>query len=108
VVTQFFRETSRSLQRRADRAAISYRVNNPPLLAPNFRAENFEENHEFLHWLARVKSDRQRQILAWTYDGATPTEIAAELDMHPATVRSTLRNVRAALRRLRAEGGEQE
>jgi RNA polymerase sigma-70 factor (ECF subfamily) len=70
--------------------------------------ENFEAGHEFLRWLARLGSDRQRQILAWTYDGATPTEIAAELGMHPATVRSTLRNARAALRRLRAESGEQE
>jgi RNA polymerase sigma-70 factor (ECF subfamily) len=63
---------------------------------------------QFLRRLARLGSDRQRQILAWTYDGATPAEIAAELGMHPATVRSTLRNARAALRRLRAEGGEQK
>jgi RNA polymerase sigma factor (sigma-70 family) len=96
------------VQRRKEAPFANPELSGTPLLAPNFRAENFEANHEFLHWLARVKSDRQRQILAWTHDGATPTEIAAELDMHPATVRSTLRNVRAALRRLRAEGGEQE
>ncbi|MGH3939483.1 MAG: sigma factor-like helix-turn-helix DNA-binding protein [Pseudonocardiaceae bacterium] len=70
--------------------------------------ENFEASHEFLGWLARLSGHKQRQILVWTYDGATPAEIAAELGMHPATVRSTLRNARAALRRLRAEGGEQE
>jgi xanthine dehydrogenase YagR molybdenum-binding subunit len=35
-------------------------------------------------------------------------ELAAELDMDPATVRSTLRNARAALRRLRAAGGDQK
>jgi RNA polymerase sigma factor (sigma-70 family) len=79
-----------------------------PLIAPGLDTENFEAGHEFLRWLARLGSDRQRQILAWTYDGATPAEIAAELGMHPATVRSTLRNARAALRKLRVEGGEQE
>jgi RNA polymerase sigma-70 factor (ECF subfamily) len=79
-----------------------------PLLAPALDVESFEASHEFLRRLARLGSDRQRQILAWTYDGATPAEIAAELGMHPATVRSTLRNARAALRRLRAEGGEQK
>jgi RNA polymerase sigma factor (sigma-70 family) len=79
-----------------------------PLLAPGLDVENFEVRHEFLRWLTRLGSDRQRQILAWTYDGATPAEIAAELGMRPATVRSTLRNARAALRRLRTEGGEQK
>lgn len=68
----------------------------------------FEADHEFLRWLALLDSGKQREVLAWTYDGATPVEIAAELGMNPATVRSTLRNARAALRRLRAAGGEQE
>ena len=39
-------------------------------------------------------------------DGATPSEIAAALKMAPATVRSTLRNARETLRRLRAEDGD--
>ncbi|MGH3779750.1 MAG: RNA polymerase sigma factor [Pseudonocardiaceae bacterium] len=79
-----------------------------PLLAPDLDAENFEASHEFLGWLARLNGERQREVLAWTYDGVTPAEIAAELDMDPATVRSTLRNARAALRRLRAQDGEQK
>jgi RNA polymerase sigma factor (sigma-70 family) len=79
-----------------------------PLVAAGIGVENFESNHEFLGWLARLGGGKQREVLAWAYDGATPVEIAAELGMDPATVRSTLRNARAALRRLRAEGGEQE
>lgn len=79
-----------------------------PLLAPGLDVENFEANHEFLSWLARLDGGKQRQVLVWTYDGATPAEIAAELGMRPSTVRSTLRNARAALRQLRAEEGEQE
>jgi RNA polymerase sigma factor (sigma-70 family) len=69
--------------------------------------EIFESNHEFLRWLGRLSGGRQREVLAWAYDGATPAEIAVELGMDPATVRSTLRNARAVLRRLRAEGGDQ-
>jgi RNA polymerase sigma-70 factor (ECF subfamily) len=79
-----------------------------PLVAASLDLEYFEANHEFLRWLARLGSSKQRKVLAWTYDGATPAEIAVELDMDPATVRSTLRNARAALRRLRAADGEQE
>jgi DNA-directed RNA polymerase specialized sigma24 family protein len=76
------------------------------LIAPGVDMEEFESKHEFLRWLDRLNGDNQREVLAWTYDGATPAEIAVELDMDPATVRSTLRNARAVLRRLRAEGGE--
>jgi RNA polymerase sigma-70 factor (ECF subfamily) len=50
----------------------------------------------------------QRKVLAWTYDGATPEEIATELQMHPATVRSTLRHARAALRSISAKEDEQK
>jgi RNA polymerase sigma factor (sigma-70 family) len=78
-----------------------------PLIASDIDMEKFESEHEFLHWLARLNGDKQRQVLAWTYDGAAPAEIAEALDMDPATVRSTLRNARAMLRRMRVEGGEQ-
>lgn len=96
------------VQQRREAPFADPELGGSPLLAPGLDLENFEASHEFLHWLARLGSDRQRQILAWTYDGATPAEIAAELDMHPATVRSTLRNARTVLRQLRAEGGEQQ
>lgn len=79
-----------------------------PLVAAGTDVEHLESNHEFLCWLARLDGGKQREVLAWTYDGATPAEIAAELGMDPATVRSTRRNARAALRRLRAAGGERE
>lgn len=96
------------LQRRQEAPCADPELAGSPLLASDVDVENFEASHELLRWLAQIKSDKQRQILAWTYDGATPAEIAAELGMKPATVRSTLRNVRAALRQLRAEGGEQK
>jgi RNA polymerase sigma factor (sigma-70 family) len=77
-----------------------------PLVAPNIDIEDLESKHEFLRWLARLNGGKQREVLAWTYDGATPAEIAEVLDMDPATVRSTLRNARAVLRRLRAQGAD--
>jgi RNA polymerase sigma-70 factor (ECF subfamily) len=77
-----------------------------PLVTSCIDVETFESNHEFLRWLGRLSGDRQRVVLVWAYDGATPAEIAVELGMAPATVRSTLRNARATLRRLRAEGGD--
>lgn len=95
------------IKRRKESPVSNPELTGAPLLAPDFNMQRFEATHELLHWLGQLKSDKQRQILAWTYDGATPMEIAEELRMHPATVRSTLRNAREALRRLRAEGGEQ-
>lgn len=93
-------------QRRREAPFADPELAGSPLIALGVDVENFESNHEFLHWLARLGGGKQREILACTYDGATPAEIAVELGMDPATVRSTLRNARAALRRLRAEGGE--
>lgn len=94
------------VQRRREAPFADPELAGSPLLAPGLDVENFEASHEFLRWLARLGGDRQREVLVWTYDGATPAEIAEERGMDPATVRSTLRNARAALRRLRAEGGE--
>lgn len=74
-----------------------------PLVDPNFEFEKLEQDSDFLFWLSRLPGERQRIVLAWTYDGATPTEIARELGMDPTTVRSTLRNARASLRRLRGQ-----
>jgi DNA-directed RNA polymerase specialized sigma24 family protein len=77
-----------------------------PLLQPGTELDRFEQDHEFLRQLGQVRGDRQRTVLAWSYDGASPAEIATALQMEPATVRSTLRDARAALRRIRArEGG---
>jgi RNA polymerase sigma factor (sigma-70 family) len=102
------RKACNLIQRRREVPFADPELAGSPLLAPGLDIENFEKNHEFLHWLSQLDGVRQRQVLVWIYDGATPAEIAAELGMHPATVRSTLRNARAALRRLRAEGGERQ
>jgi RNA polymerase sigma-70 factor (ECF subfamily) len=40
---------------------------------------------------------RQRQVMAWHYDGYRPREIARLMEMRPETVRTTLRDARAAL-----------
>jgi RNA polymerase sigma-70 factor (ECF subfamily) len=96
------------LQRRREEPFADLELAGSPLVTPGIDMEDLESKHEFLRWLAQLSGDKQREVVAWTYDGATPAEIAAELDMDPATVRSTLRNARAVLRRLRAEGGEQE
>lgn len=77
------------------------------LINPGADLEEFERNHEFLHWLTRLEGPKQRMVMAWTYDGATPAEIAAALEMDPATVRSTIRNARAKLRTLREERREE-
>ncbi|MFG2074585.1 sigma-70 family RNA polymerase sigma factor, partial [Nonomuraea maritima] len=42
---------------------------------------------------------RQRQILAWTFAGYTPSEIADQLQMTPEAVRSSLKKARRAASR---------
>jgi RNA polymerase sigma-70 factor (ECF subfamily) len=44
--------------------------------------------------------DRQREIMAWTFDGFEPTEIANALKIPPDTVRSHLRHARTKLKQL--------
>ncbi len=57
-----------------------------------------ENRHTFLRLLHELPNE-QREIMAWTYDGYQPTEIAALLGRNPATVRSLLRDARAALQK---------
>jgi RNA polymerase sigma factor (sigma-70 family) len=66
------------------------------LLSAEESAE-IENRHTFLTML-RGLPPSQREVMAWTYDGYQPTEIAALLGKEPATVRSTLRDARAALK----------
>jgi RNA polymerase sigma factor (sigma-70 family) len=47
-----------------------------------------------------VLPDRQRQVMAWLYDGYTVEEIAEQLGMKASTVRSTVRHAREKLRSL--------
>lgn len=77
-----------------------------PLLAANTDLESFEQRHHVLPLLEQLPL-RQRQIMAWTYDGCTPTEIAKELELTPEAVRSSLKKARTALKKLLNEtGGE--
>lgn len=77
-----------------------------PLIAPDTNFDHLEQRLQFLYWLNRLDSEKQREVVVWTYEGATTEEIATALNLNPATVRSTLRNARAALRRLREESGD--
>lgn len=45
---------------------------------------------------------RQREVMAWAYDGYAPTEIAECIDLSPAAVRSNLHQARTKLKRLLA------
>jgi len=50
--------------------------------------------------------DRQRQVMAWLYDGYSEKEIAEQIGMKVSTVRSTVRHARTKLRLLRIGGEE--
>jgi RNA polymerase sigma-70 factor (ECF subfamily) len=67
----------------------------------------FAERHVVLRVLALLPP-RQRQVMAWTYDGYKPAEIAEELKIRPEAVRSNLRKARRALARhlATAEGAD--
>jgi RNA polymerase sigma-70 factor (ECF subfamily) len=56
----------------------------------------FEERHEVVR-LLQLLPPRQRQVLAWTFDGYTPKEIARELQLTPEAVRASLLKARRAL-----------
>lgn len=55
--------------------------------------EQIENQHVLLAQLAGL-TNLQRQVLAWSYDGYHPTEIAAVLGKNPTTVRSALHEAR--------------
>jgi len=44
--------------------------------------------------------DRQREVMAWTFDGFEPAEIAQQMNESPETVRSNLRHAREKLKQL--------
>ncbi|GAA0909595.1 RNA polymerase sigma factor [Virgisporangium aurantiacum] len=65
-------------------------------LLTDAQADEITHQHTFLALLQPL-TPHQREIMAWTYDGYQPTEIAAIMVMNPATVRSALRDARAKL-----------
>lgn len=67
-----------------------------PLLPDAAGIHQFVERHEVLRLLALLPV-RQRQVMAWTYDGHNPTEIAEQLSMTPAAVRASLLKARRSL-----------
>jgi RNA polymerase sigma-70 factor (ECF subfamily) len=84
---------------RRDRIELPHEeIPEPGLLLSAEEAEEITHRHTFLALLHGLPP-LQRQVMAWTYDGYRPTEIAAVLGKPPATVRSALREARIALRR---------
>jgi RNA polymerase sigma factor (sigma-70 family) len=67
-----------------------------PLLSPDEAAE-IDVRHTFMRLLSTLPR-AQREVMAWTFDGYSATEIGHLLGKEPATVRSLLRGARAALR----------
>ncbi|MBE1580430.1 sigma-70 family RNA polymerase sigma factor [Amycolatopsis roodepoortensis] len=61
--------------------------------------------------MLKTLPDQQREVMAWTFDGFEPIEIANALGVAPDTVRSNLRHARTKLKKLytqqnqQAEGG---
>jgi RNA polymerase sigma-70 factor (ECF subfamily) len=100
----------------ASRAWIRYRTHLPELpaeipeslLISSQEAADIETRHDLLR-LLRLLTPRERQVAARTYDGDTPAEIAAELQITEATVRSLQRNARRTMakhRDARREGAD--
>ncbi len=55
------------------------------------------EQQQLVLDVLRGLPSRQRAVLAWSFDGFSVQEIAAQLDMTESTVRSNLRHARQAL-----------
>jgi RNA polymerase sigma factor (sigma-70 family) len=65
------------------------------------------EQRHYVLWILDQLPPRQRQVLAWTLCGYTPTETANELRMKPEAVRASLAKARRTVASyLRATGGQ--
>jgi RNA polymerase sigma-70 factor (ECF subfamily) len=71
-------------------------VDGRPLLPARCDLADWEQHREIRRLLALLPS-RQRQVMAWTYDGYKPHEIAAELGITAEAVRSNLKLARRKL-----------
>lgn len=56
--------------------------------------------------ILRLLPSRQRQVVAWVYDGYTPKEIAEILNLDPGTVRVSLHKAREMLKHYLAGEGD--
>lgn len=94
------RVASRALARHIARVEPEDPVGEIPehssLLRPLTDVTAWEQEHEVLRLLDLLPL-RQRQVMAWTLEGYTPAEIAAELKITPEAVRSGLKRARSAL-----------
>ncbi|MFB6642941.1 sigma-70 family RNA polymerase sigma factor [Streptomyces chartreusis] len=105
------RVASRALIRHLSRAdaELCEEVPEPSaLLASPGAAAEWEQQQDLLRLLADLPP-RQRQIMAWKYDGHSPAEIAEELGISAETVRASLLKARRVLatRLAQREGGEE-
>jgi RNA polymerase sigma factor (sigma-70 family) len=97
-----YRTAGRALIRRLVDADRETPVDQPPEPNPLLRTPNltnleaWEQHQDIITELATLPP-RQRQIMAWTAFGHTPTEIAKELALKPGTVRQNLALARKAL-----------
>jgi RNA polymerase sigma-70 factor (ECF subfamily) len=99
---------SRTWWRRIDQARAEDIRDDLGAQASTAAVAAFDEIENRYAFLAILRSlhPGQQQVMAWIYDGYQPTEIAAMLRIPPATVRSRLRDARAALRK--AIGSDEE
>jgi DNA-directed RNA polymerase specialized sigma24 family protein len=66
------------------------------LFARDTDGDGFKERHRVSPLLEQLPV-RQRQVMAWAYDGGTPVEIAEVLKITPEAVREGLNNISATL-----------
>ncbi|MBB5868979.1 RNA polymerase sigma-70 factor (ECF subfamily) [Allocatelliglobosispora scoriae] len=95
------REFGRLLSRVEPRAVG---VSRTALMVDEAAFEHWEQTNEVLRQLRELPA-RQRQVMAWTYDGFSPSEIAVELGITREAVRSNLLKARKALTYLSEQGG---
>lgn len=92
------RVASRMLVRRI--ASVEDPIDEVPecttLLRPLTNVEEWEQRQDVVRMINRLPS-RQRQVMAWTLAGCTPSEIASELRITPEAVRASLKKARLAL-----------
>ncbi|MGW5724892.1 RNA polymerase sigma factor [Nocardia beijingensis] len=66
------------------------------LLPAESDIDHWVEHNDYYEALAKLPP-RQRQLMVWCNEGYEPAEIAEQLRMNPATVRSNLRKARRTL-----------
>ncbi|HZD15558.1 MAG TPA: sigma-70 family RNA polymerase sigma factor [Pseudonocardiaceae bacterium] len=98
-----YRHLTRRAGRRREHPVEDIAGTAVPLIAPGRDPAAIDarlrEYHAMLRLLKQLPS-RQREVFAWTYDGASSAEIADVLKITPEAVRASLKKARARLREL--------